>query len=107
MTGPLAERIATGIKSVVPSLSINTSEESCLAGRLFTYAYLISFSGSAVSQHLKVLLQAQLVGVEKQKNSRIYYLRKEGFEDLQQYLGQFWDDHLTVLKQLAEAEERG
>ncbi|GBG06442.1 putative transcriptional regulator [Paenibacillus agaridevorans] len=63
-------------------------------------------SGSAVSQHLKVLLQARLVGVEKRKNSRIYYLRKEGFEDLQQYLGQFWDDHLTVLKQLAEAEER-
>ena len=67
---------------------------------------MFEISGSAVSQHLKVLLQAQLVGVEKQKNSRIYYLRKEGFEDLQQYLGQFWDDHLTVLKQLAEAEER-
>lgn len=63
-------------------------------------------SGSAVSQHLKVLLQAGLVGVEKQKTSRVYYLRKEGFEDLQQYLGQFWGDHLSVLKQLAEAEER-
>lgn len=67
---------------------------------------LFEISGSAVSQHLKVLLQAKLVGVEKQKNSRIYYLRKEGFADLQQYLGQFWDDHLSVLKHLAEAEER-
>ncbi|XID90794.1 ArsR/SmtB family transcription factor [Paenibacillaceae bacterium WGS1546] len=63
-------------------------------------------SGSAVSQHLKVLLQAGLVGVEKRKTNRIYYLKKDGFNDLEQYLGQFWDDHLSVLKRLAEAEER-
>ncbi|MFC4597206.1 ArsR/SmtB family transcription factor [Cohnella hongkongensis] len=68
---------------------------------------LFEISASAVSQHLKVLLEAKLVGVEKRKNSRIYYLRKEGFESLQQYLGQFWDDHLGMLKHLAEAEERG
>lgn len=67
---------------------------------------LFEISGSAVSQHLKVLLQAKLVGVQKRKNSRIYYLRMEGFEDLRQYLGQFWDDHLNMLKHLAEAEER-
>lgn len=63
-------------------------------------------SGSAVSQHLKVLLQAGLVGVEKRKTSRIYYLKKDGFNELEQYLGQFWDDHLIVLKRLAEEEER-
>ncbi len=67
---------------------------------------LFEISASAVSQHLKVLLEAKLVGVEKRKNSRIYYLRKEGFDNLQQYLGQFWDDHLGMLKHLAEAEER-
>jgi DNA-binding transcriptional ArsR family regulator len=63
-------------------------------------------SNSAVSQHLKVLFDAGLVGVEKRKTSRIYYLRMEGFKDLQQYLGQFWDDHLLVLKRLAEDEQR-
>lgn len=67
---------------------------------------LFEISSSAVSQHLKVLSEAGLVKVEKRKTSRIYYLRKEGFQDLQQYLSPFWQDHLLVLKQLAEDEER-
>jgi len=44
--------------------------------------------------------------VEKHKTSRISYLRREGFESIQQYLDQFWDDGLRVLKELAEQEER-
>ncbi|MCQ6559896.1 ArsR/SmtB family transcription factor [Paenibacillus mendelii] len=67
---------------------------------------VFDISNSAVSQHLKILSNSGLVAVEKRKTSRIYYLRKEGFQDLQQYLNQFWYDHLLVLKQLAEEEER-
>jgi len=63
-------------------------------------------SKPAVSQHLKVLRDARLVDVEKHKTSRISYLRREGFESIQQYLDQFWDDGLRALKELAEQEER-
>jgi len=67
---------------------------------------LFGISKPAVSQHLKVLRDARLVDVEKHKTSRISYLRREGFESIQQYLDQFWDDGLRVLKELAEQEER-
>jgi len=65
-----------------------------------------AISPPAVSQHLRVLLDAGLVGVEKRKTSRIYYLRKEGFSELQGYLDSFWDDRLWLPKSLAEEEVR-
>jgi len=67
---------------------------------------MFEISAPAVSQHLRVLRDAGLVGVEKRKTSRIYYIRKEGFADLKGYLEPFWDDHLALLKSLAEDEER-
>jgi len=67
---------------------------------------LFAISAPAVSQHLRVLRDARLIDVEKRKTSRIYFIRKEGFADLKQYLDPFWDDHLSLLKTLAEDEER-
>ena len=62
-------------------------------------------SRPAVSQHLKVLLQADLVTVTKHGTSRIYGIRREGLAELRDYLDSFWDKHLLLLKSAAEAEE--
>ena len=51
-------------------------------------------SRPAVSQHLKVLEDAGLVGVRKMGTRRIYSVRREGLQPLKQYLESFWDDVL-------------
>lgn len=50
---------------------------------------------SAVSQHLKVLEEAGLVTSTPSGNMRIYAIRKEGLQELRDYLDQFWSDVLT------------
>ncbi len=60
----------------------------------------------AISQHLKVLVEAGLVTQRKEGTKRIYQARPEGLLELRQYLDSFWDDGLRRLKQAAEAEER-
>ncbi|MGH1414349.1 MAG: ArsR/SmtB family transcription factor [Pelagimonas sp.] len=51
-------------------------------------------SRPAVSQHLKVLSDAQLVSAEPQGTRRIYRLNTAGLEALRSYLDQFWGDAL-------------
>jgi DNA-binding transcriptional ArsR family regulator len=51
-------------------------------------------SRPAVSQHLKVLESAKLVSVEPRGNRRLYSIRREGLDDLRQYLEGFWSDFL-------------
>lgn len=60
----------------------------------------------AISQHLKVLMDADLVTLRKQGTKRFYRARPEGLLELRQFLDAFWDDSLARLKQEAEAEER-
>lgn len=61
---------------------------------------------SAVSQHLKVLLESGLVEVRRDGTKRYYRLRKEGLEDIKAFIDGFWDDALLRLKAAAEEEER-
>jgi len=49
-------------------------------------------SRPAVSQHLKVLLDAGLVGVTAQGTKRIYAINTDGFMRLNVWLDQFWAD---------------
>ncbi|MFC5651829.1 ArsR/SmtB family transcription factor [Paenibacillus solisilvae] len=63
-------------------------------------------SAPAISQHLKVLEEAGLVVVRRAGTKRIYGIRREGFEELKQYIESFWDDSLLRLKEAAEEEER-
>ncbi|WP_127584404.1 ArsR/SmtB family transcription factor [Paenibacillus koleovorans] len=63
-------------------------------------------SAPAISQHLKVLEEAGLVVVRRAGTKRFYGLRREGFAELMQYLGSFWDDSLLRLKEAAEEEEK-
>lgn len=65
-----------------------------------------SISAPAISQHLKVLENSGLVVVRKAGTKRYYRIRREGFEELKNYLDSFWDDSLLRLKEAAEAEER-
>lgn len=60
----------------------------------------------AVSQHLKVLMEAGLITLRRQGTKRLYRARPEGLTELQNYLDGFWAFSLQQLKQAAEAEER-
>ena len=53
-------------------------------------------SRPAVSQHLRVLEAANLVGASSRGSSRIYHIRREGLEELRQWLDGFWDDALSA-----------
>jgi len=61
-----------------------------------------TISASAVSQHLKVLKEAQLVRVRVEAQRRIYELNPGGFSELDdwlQHFRQFWRVRLDALEQ--------
>jgi DNA-binding transcriptional ArsR family regulator len=53
-------------------------------------------SRPAVSQHLRVLENARLVRVDPQGNRRLYSIRRDGLDELKQYLDGFWSDALSA-----------
>lgn len=63
-------------------------------------------SRPAVSQHLRILLDAQLVDVCKQGRERIYRPRPDGLDRLRRELESFWTQTLTSFKSLAEQTYR-
>ena len=68
-------------------------------------------SRPAVSQHLKVLKEAQLVVDRKDGTRRIYQLDPDGLGALRAYLDHFWDQALAgyrsaVEQAMKEAHER-
>ena len=60
----------------------------------------------AISQHLKVLEDCQLVEVRRQGTRRIYRARPDTMAELRRYMEQFWQDSLLRLADVAEAEEK-
>lgn len=59
----------------------------------------------AISQHLRVLREAELVTVRKEGTRRMYRARPEGLKGLREYLEAFWTDGLLALKEVVEANE--
>ncbi len=55
-----------------------------------------SVSRPAVSQHLKVLSAARLVSVEPKGNRRLYSIKRDGLDELRDYLDSFWSDALSA-----------
>ena len=53
-------------------------------------AAMLPVSRPAVSQHLKALLQNQLVTVENQGTKRLYAINPQGFQKIGFWLDQFW-----------------
>ena len=60
-------------------------------------------SRPAISQHLRVLSDADLVSVREQGTRRYYRARPEGLAELAQWMTEFWS---TSLNQLAVEIER-
>ncbi len=60
----------------------------------------------AISQHLRVLREAQLVIERRDGARRLYRARPEGLEELRAFVEDFWDEGLPRLKAAAEQEQR-
>ena len=60
-------------------------------------------SRPAVSQHLKVLLQAGLVSVQQRGTRRLYQVDMRGVAAMRKYLDSFWDHALQSFKTEAES----
>jgi DNA-binding transcriptional ArsR family regulator len=62
----------------------------------------VSVSQPAVSQHLKILREAQLVSVEKKGQQRIYHMDPRGLQELRAYVENLWEDALHAFGDEAE-----
>ena len=66
-------------------------------------------SRTAVSKHLRILLEAGLVTEQKVGRETRYKLRPEGLKELKQWLAyyeRFWDIKLAALKSFVEGENK-
>jgi DNA-binding transcriptional ArsR family regulator len=63
-------------------------------------------SQQAASQHLQVLKEAGLVAVRPEGQRRLYLVRPEGFESVQEFLAQLWPERLQRLKDAVESGNR-
>ncbi len=61
-------------------------------------------SRPAISQHLRVLKQANLVRDEVAGTRRVYQLNPDGFESLRAYFDQFWSQALAAFQQKVEEQ---
>jgi DNA-binding transcriptional ArsR family regulator len=68
-----------------------------------------SISRTAVSKHLSILSQAQLVGGKKIGREKRYILQPENLKELKDWLSyyeQFWDNKLQILQYMVEKEDK-
>lgn len=65
----------------------------------------LAVSRPAVSQHLAILKEAGLVGVERRGTARVYYLQDRRLAELRDWLDGFWDRALADFKRVAEKGE--
>ena len=63
-------------------------------------------SRPAVSQHLKVLREAGLVGDRPEGTRRVYYIDPKGLAALRAWLDQFWDRALAAFEAEAERDHQ-
>lgn len=54
----------------------------------------LTITRPAVSQHLRVLLEAELVSVLQKGTSRIYSINQKGVQSMRAYLDSLWDEAL-------------
>ncbi len=60
----------------------------------------------AVSQHLRVLREAELVSTRVDGNRRLYRADLNGLEEMRRFIDDMWTDKLTRLKRAAERSNR-
>ena len=65
-----------------------------------------SLTRPAISQHLTVLLESDLVSVRREGTRRLYQANQEAIDRLRAELGLFWDSRIHRLKAAAERAEK-
>lgn len=63
-------------------------------------------SRPAISQHLKILKDAELVLDRAEGNRRLYQINSEGFDSLRDYFDQFWTQALHAFKRKVEQKAK-
>ncbi|MGI9601060.1 MAG: ArsR/SmtB family transcription factor [Acidimicrobiales bacterium] len=63
-------------------------------------------SRPAISQHLRVLHDADLVTIRQEGTRRYYRTRPEGLADLRLWLDEFWSTRLDDLKRVVETDNQ-
>jgi DNA-binding transcriptional ArsR family regulator len=63
-------------------------------------------SRPAVSQHLRVLKDAELLDERRDGTRRLYRARASTLDDLKRFLDDYWSNGLSRLRDVAEAAER-
>ena len=66
----------------------------------------VDVTQQAVSQHLQVLKDAGLVAVRRDGTRRLYVIRPEGLESLDQFLAELWPAGLRRLKTAVEEDQQ-
>ena len=66
----------------------------------------VDVTQQAVSQHLQVLRDAGLVAVHRDGTRRLYVIRPEGLESLDQFLAELWPAGLRRLKTAVEEDQQ-
>ena len=61
-------------------------------------------SRPAISQHLRILKEANLVTDHSQGTRRIYQINTQGFDSLREYFDQFWNHALAAFKKKVEEQ---
>jgi DNA-binding transcriptional ArsR family regulator len=62
-------------------------------------------SRPAVSQHLKALKEAGLVGDRPEGTRRVYFIDPQGLGALRKWLDQFWDEALAAFQAEIEKDQ--
>jgi DNA-binding transcriptional ArsR family regulator len=63
-------------------------------------------SRPAISQHLRILKEAQLVTDVASGTRRLYAINPEGFQSLREYFDRFWTTALSEFKKKVEAKNQ-
>jgi DNA-binding transcriptional ArsR family regulator len=66
-------------------------------------------SPSAISQHLKILREADLLRMEKRAQQRIYRINPDSMRELEEWarrMEQLWTERFDALDRLIEAEKK-
>jgi DNA-binding transcriptional ArsR family regulator len=69
-------------------------------------AHFADVTRPAISQHLKVLLEAGLITQRRDGTRRLYRARPEGLAEVRRFLDEFWGASLQELKFAVEADEQ-
>ena len=72
-----------------------------------TIARRFKLTRPAVSQHITVLREAGLLDERRIGSKRLYLVKREGFDEVAEFIAGFWLPRLRQLKLAAEAAERG